>query len=220
MLEAANDAPSAGNIQPCFFYVIVDKNVIKDIYGKVFTQEWAINAPVIIIACTNQNTSESRYADRGRDVYAYLDCAASIQSILLCATDLGLASCWIGDFNMNECKKFINSEEYTPVALITIGYAQSTLIKSSKRPLSSSYKIIGESAIDSIDEGSSSLEIRHCDISHAIFDDVNLYQCKIQNANMFQAKINDVNLKESSIMYSNLENLHITNCLVEGLTID
>lgn len=221
LLDAARNAPSAGNIQPWFFYVAADRAVIQNMHGTVFQQEWISEAPVLIIACANRAASEEHYGERGRDVYAYMDCAAAIQNLLLCATDLKLDSCWIGDFDVAECARFIGREQYTPLALITIGYAKSSLAKTYKKPLSEICQIVGAPTSSELEEEpAAAYEMKCCDLSHAVFEDVNLHQCSIDNANMYQASINNVNLREATIQFCNLEEVQIIDCLVGGLTVN
>lgn len=111
-------------------------------------------------------------------------------------------------------------EKWLSLKLITVGYAKGTLVKAHKKPLSESYSIIGTNILGSIEEEDSSFEMWHCNISNAVFEDVNLHQCSIENANMYQAKFSNINMKEATISFSNLEGVQIVNCLVDGLIIN
>jgi len=53
MLEAARIAPSAGHRQPWHFIVVENKDIIK----KLAKQEWAAEAPVMIVGLADQAAS-------------------------------------------------------------------------------------------------------------------------------------------------------------------
>lgn len=220
-MEAAHYAPSAGNIQPWYFYVVKDRDIIKNMQGNVYSQEWIARVPCIIIACTDKVASEYKYGKKGRDEYSIMDTAAAIQNILLCACDLGISTCWIGDINIDRCGAIVNMEKYSPLALITVGYAEGTPVKSHKKDTSEVYEVIGENEISiPIKDIDPPMSFMHCDMGGTVFNDVNLGECSINNANMYKAKIKDVNLSEAEISYCNLSGLKITDCLIDGLIIN
>ena len=92
LIEAAQSAPSGGNCQPWHFYVITNKKVQAEIKEKACRQDWILTAPAFIVVCIESKRSESRYGDRGRDLYAIQDTAAAVQNILLCAKSMGLGT--------------------------------------------------------------------------------------------------------------------------------
>ena len=60
LLEAAHWAPSAGNCQPWHFYVIRNKELISRIHKEVYTANWILDAPVLIVVCADVTRSQSR----------------------------------------------------------------------------------------------------------------------------------------------------------------
>lgn len=124
LLEAAQEAPSAGNCQPWHFYVIKNKDVISRIHERAYSANWILTAPVLIVVCADIQRSESRFGERGRNLYCIQDTAAAIQNILLCATDLGIGTCWCGAFNESAVTEILNlPKDMRPVAIIPLGYA-------------------------------------------------------------------------------------------------
>lgn len=125
LLRAAMQAPSACNKQPWEYLVIDDEKVIDSIapIDKHFVL--ATKAPLVIIVLGNEKTS---YRSENGLAWYPQDLSASIQNILLQATELGLGSVWIGtypdDVRINGLKKHFNMPEHiTPFAVIAIGYS-------------------------------------------------------------------------------------------------
>lgn len=123
LIDAARWAPSAGNLQPWDFIVIRVKETKKRLSKIAYDQQFIIEAPVVIVACTNPMHSSSRYGLRGASLYCLMDVAFAIQNILLTAHSLGLGTCVIGAFNEEEVKKILGiPDECRPVAIVPVGY--------------------------------------------------------------------------------------------------
>ncbi len=124
VLEAARLAPSWQNRQCWRFIVVQDKETIKKI-SRLNPLTLNINfflqkVPVIIIACANPKDSGHRH---GIDYYL-VDTAIAMEHLVLAATDLGLATCWIGAFDEPMIKELLNiPDEVRVVALTPLGYA-------------------------------------------------------------------------------------------------
>ncbi|NSW91704.1 MAG: nitroreductase family protein [Firmicutes bacterium] len=136
LLDSARWAPSAGNCQPWHFYVIKDKEVISQVFEKVYHTDWILKAPVLIIVCADISKSEQRYKERGRVLYCIQDTAAAVQNILLCARELGLGACWIGAFDETNCADILSlSDNLRPVAIIPIGYSVDEPLAPKRKPI-------------------------------------------------------------------------------------
>lgn len=123
ILEAACMAPTAGNTQPWQFVVVKNPQVKKVLALSALKQFWMTEAPLIIVVCANLKRSESIYGERGETLYALQDTAAATQNILLTATSLGLAGCWVGAFIEEGVVKVLNLSPWVrPVALVPLGY--------------------------------------------------------------------------------------------------
>lgn len=125
LVEAGRWAPSAGNLQPCHFYIVQSRSMLKDMFEKTLNQEpgWQLEAPAAIVVTTEPDVSGQRYGDRGLYLYNIQDSGAATQNIMLAAQSLGLGTCWIGSFNENECSKALGiPERRVPRAIITVGY--------------------------------------------------------------------------------------------------
>jgi len=146
LLEAARSAPSAGNCQPWYFYVISEKALRTEIVQKTCPQAFILAAPVLLVVCADIKRSERRYGKRGRDLYCVQDTAAAIQNILLCAESMGLGACWCGAFDEDKLSKILRlKKEMRPVAIIPVGYPAHTPEPTQRRPLGEIAEFIGQS---------------------------------------------------------------------------
>ncbi len=119
ILEAARIAPSAANKQPYLFYVITDEKLKQSIFS-IYPREWFKNAPVIIVGCINKIEAWVR-AD-GKN-HGDIDLAIAVDHMTLQAADLGLATCWICNFDIVKCKEILNlPDNLEPAVLLPIAY--------------------------------------------------------------------------------------------------
>ena len=124
LLEAAIMAPSAGNCQPWFIYVVKNQKVRQELAKAAFNQGFLVEAPVNIVVCAEPKRSFSRYGERGASLYCLQDTAALVQSLLLMAEGLGLSTCWVGAFDEQAVRQVLEIPEgRRPVAIVPVGYS-------------------------------------------------------------------------------------------------
>lgn len=110
ILESARLAPSAGNHQPCHFIVVKDAETKK----ALGLREWAVEAPVIIVGCTDAALSQN---------WHLVDFGIAFEHIVLAATNRGLGTCWMGRLDNDTIKKTLAIPETIRVVAITpLGY--------------------------------------------------------------------------------------------------
>lgn len=123
LLEAARWAPSAGNLQPWFFYVVTKQKEREMLAKAAWDQRFVAQAPVSLVVCAEPERSARVYGDRGRSLYCYQDTAAAVQNILLAASSLGLGACWVGAFREEEVRLCLAIPPgRVPVAIVPVGY--------------------------------------------------------------------------------------------------
>lgn len=145
IVDAARYAPSAGNGQPWHFYVVLDPDTHHALYERAYPVEWFRDAPAVIVVCVDYTRAESRYGERGRHLYCLQDTAAAIENMLLCITDKGLASCWIGAFDERQCAHVLSlPENERPVAMLPVGYPQQDAPMPRRAPLEKVVTFIDE----------------------------------------------------------------------------
>ena len=137
LIDAARWAPSAGNIQPWEFIVVRKPEIKRKLSIAALHQTFIEEAPVVIVVCANQMRSGRGYGARGVNLYCLQDTAAAIQNMLLAATALGLATCWVGAFREEEAKRALNIPDgVRPIAIIPVGHPAERPMARSRRPLS------------------------------------------------------------------------------------
>jgi nitroreductase len=136
LLEAARQAPSAGNVQPWEFVVLSTQKGKQDVSAAAFDQKSLEEASVVIVVCADEKRAFEAYGVRGKTLFCFQDTAAAVQNILLTACSLGLGTCWIGAFKEDEVRLVINAPLHMrPVALIPVGYPGEAPKARSRRPL-------------------------------------------------------------------------------------
>jgi len=124
ILEAGKHAPTAGNLQPWKFILVVDEDKRKRIAEACLQQYWIARAPVHIVVVAEPQKPKRMYGERGEKMYALLDAAAAIENMLLVAHEQGLGSCWVSAFEDDLLYRELGIPEHAkPVAVITLGYA-------------------------------------------------------------------------------------------------
>lgn len=122
ILNSGMAAPSAGNLQSRHFYVVRDRALMKSLAAAALGQTFIAEASVVMVVCTDHKI-RAEYGNRGEELYAIMDCAASIQNMLLIAHSLGLGACWVGAYDEEAVTKILNiPDRFRPVAIIPYGY--------------------------------------------------------------------------------------------------
>ena len=136
LIDAARNAPSAGNIQPWEFIVIRKPEIKHEVAVASGNQTFIKEAPVVIVVCANEDMSRSGYGSRGATLYCIQDTAAATQNILLTAYAMGLGTCWVGAFREEEVKKALEIPNgVRPVAIIPVGHPTGIPPKHPRKPI-------------------------------------------------------------------------------------
>jgi len=124
ILDAGNMAPSAGNLQPWYFYVVQDSSVKEKLADASFDQEQISDAPTVVVILADPARSNEKYGERGAQLYCLQDSAAAAQNILLAAEGLGIAACWVGAFDERKVQEAVEAPpRLRAVAMICLGYS-------------------------------------------------------------------------------------------------
>lgn len=121
LMEAVRLAPSACNKQPWAFYVVERADKLAGL-RSAYNREWFATAPTVIVACGCHSESWHRAAD-GKD-HCDIDVAIAIDHLTLLATEMGLGTCWVCNFDTAAVAKALDlPDDVEPIAMIPIGYA-------------------------------------------------------------------------------------------------
>lgn len=136
VLEAARWAPSAGNLQPWRFLVVKSAHLRARLAQAAHRQDFVASAPVVVVVCAAPGESARVYGARGATLYCIQDTAAAIENLLLAATEVGLAGCWVGAFDEGAVAEVLRLEpDLRPVALVPLGVPAEAAGTRSRRPL-------------------------------------------------------------------------------------
>ena len=119
LLQAAMQAPSAGNQQPWRFLVINDRGIMEKIPNVHPYASMLPKAPVAILVCGDLSLEKHKG-------YWVQDCAAATQNLLLAAEAMGLGAVWLGVYPMEDRVQGIRTlfslpENFVPFSLIPVG---------------------------------------------------------------------------------------------------
>ncbi len=118
LFEAARLAPSAKNTQDWRFIVVTEKETKRQVAATTNKPEVFEKAGAIIAACSN-----SDYVMRCGQAIGPIDVAIALEHICLQATDLGLATCWIGSFYPEKVRPILGiPDDIAIIELMAIGY--------------------------------------------------------------------------------------------------
>ncbi len=133
-IEAANLAPSPGNLAILRYIIVEDKKQIKEI-SQACQQPFIEQASILVVVCTDSKNVRLLYNKR-TEKYIRQTAGAAIQNFLLKITDLGLASCWVGafsDFTIHNILKIPEDKEIE--AVLPVGYQPKTCKTTQRKKL-------------------------------------------------------------------------------------
>lgn len=120
IIECVRFSPSAVNKQPWQFRVVNDKADMAKLQ-ECYNREWFATAPMYII-CSILHNEEWVRSD-GKH-HGDIDIAIAVEHLCLAATEQGLATCWVCNFDAEKCKQLFSlTDNEEPAVLIPIGYA-------------------------------------------------------------------------------------------------
>jgi len=126
ILEAANSAPSAGDLKAREIVVVKDKKTKESLVKATISgrQKFIAEAAVVLIFFAVPLRSAARYKERGKDLYCLQDATISASFAWLQAVMLGLSCCWVGAFEEDKVKDILKvKEDWRPIALLPLGYS-------------------------------------------------------------------------------------------------
>lgn len=131
ILEAARLAPSAKNLQDWRFVAVTEQATKSRLASVTNRPEVFEKAGVILAACSNN-------ADKmtcGQKI-GPIDVSIALEHIALQATELGLATCWIGSFDAEEVAKTLQiPDDIEIIQLMALGYPADDPKAADRQPL-------------------------------------------------------------------------------------
>lgn len=119
IMECARLAPSAVNRQPWKFLIITSDEA-KEHIRQCYNREWFANAPVYVLCLKDVDGCWVRQED-GK-AHGDVDLGIAVEHLCLAATDRGLGSCWVCNFDVAATKRLFPVDGFEPVAIVPIGH--------------------------------------------------------------------------------------------------
>lgn len=122
IVEAALNAPCAGNVENSDIIVIQDKKTRVEV-GKIENQQfWLSDAPYLLVVVRDNQRLIDLYPGEG-ELYAVQNTAAVIQNVLMMAHFYELGACWVESCDNRVLKEFLGIPENKYVdAVIPLGF--------------------------------------------------------------------------------------------------
>ena len=118
IMDAARLAPSAKNLQDWRFVLVTDEKAKQDLATAACEQMFLADAGAIIVAC-----GVNDYVMRGGQKIGPIDISIALEHIALQATELGLATCWIGSYDAAKVRKLMGIPKNAEIIeLMGLGY--------------------------------------------------------------------------------------------------
>lgn len=123
ILDAANAAPCAGNIQSWRFLIVEDENKKKVIAKAALEQDWIATAPVVVLILSDPSALEEEYNKRGKEVYDVQNATLAAGNLILAAWNYGISSTFVGAFTEAKLRKEFRIPDHAKIyAIIPLGY--------------------------------------------------------------------------------------------------
>ena len=119
IMECVRLAPSAVNKQPWRF-IIVRSDEYKSRLQSAYDREWFRTAPLYIVAMKNNSECWTRKYDE--KPHGDIDVAIATEHLCLAATERGLGTCWVCNFDTDVMRELFPDDDFEAVAIIPIGH--------------------------------------------------------------------------------------------------
>ena len=119
LLECARLAPSAVNRQPWRF-VVVESEEAKARLRQVYNGEWFATAPLYIVCYAHTGRCWTRAADQ--KAHGDIDVAIAAEHICLAATERGLGSCWVCNYDPDLMRSLFPLPDHEAVVILPVGH--------------------------------------------------------------------------------------------------
>ena len=119
IMECVRLAPSAVNRQP-WRWLIVRSEEAKKKLQDCYDREWFKTAPIYIIGMKNVNENWVRRYDE--KPHGDIDVAIVAEHLCLAATEKGLGTCWVCNYDTAKMQQFFPREGYEAVVIIPVGH--------------------------------------------------------------------------------------------------
>ena len=119
VLNAARLAPTASNRQP-FKIIAIHTNGKEQELQTIYPRKWFVQAPIVICVC---GLPANAWVRRDSRKYLDVDIAIVTDYMILAATDIGLGTCFIAEFDATNARKVLAlPDDVEPILFTPLGY--------------------------------------------------------------------------------------------------
>ncbi len=163
ILEAAVNAPTAGNQQLYTIINVTDPELKAQLAESCDHQPFIATAPLVLVFCADCRKWYNTFAKYGCDprkpgvgdlLLAVSDTNIAAQNAVVAAQSLGIGSCYIGDImeNAEQQRKLLSLPKYVfPAAMLVFGYPTPGQLERPKPPRSEMRHIVHENGYRDMD---------------------------------------------------------------------
>ena len=163
ILEAAVNAPTAGNQQLYTIIHVTDPQLKAQLAESCDHQPFIAKAPLVLVFCADcrkwynafrEYGCEPRKPGVGDLMLAVSDTNIAAQNAVVAAQSLGIGSCYIGDImeNAEQHRKMLSLPPYVfPAAMLVFGYPAAQQLERPKPPRSQMCHIVHENGYRDMD---------------------------------------------------------------------
>ena len=163
ILEAAVNAPTAGNQQLYTIIHVTDPQLKAQLAESCDHQPFIAKAPLVLVFCADcrkwyktflEYGCEPRKPGVGDLLLAVSDTNIAAQNAVVAAQSLGIGSCYIGDImeNAEQQRQLLSLPPYVfPAAMLVFGYPEEKQLERQKPPRSEMRHIVHENAYRDMD---------------------------------------------------------------------
>lgn len=135
VLEAANSAPSAQNLQKYEIYLMDNRSKIAEL-EPIAAQEFVSKSPVVLVFCAHMEVEGGKNRRGSSNAFVVEDATIAAAYAQLAVTALGLGSVWVASFDSDKLLELLKAPKtLVPVVLMPIGYPAEDPVPKPRRKL-------------------------------------------------------------------------------------
>ncbi len=146
ILDAALQAPTAGNMTLYTIIDVTDKKLKETLAVTCDNQPFIAKAPLVLVFCADyyrwinvfrKHVDDVRLPSYGDLLLANADAIIAAQNAVVAAESLGIGSCYIGDIteNFEKHRELLNLPKYVvPACMLCFGYPAKSQLERQKPP--------------------------------------------------------------------------------------
>lgn len=119
ILECVRLAPSAVNRQP-WHWLVVESDEAKAKLQQCYEREWFATAPMYLVGMRSTQDNWVRKYD-GKP-HGDIDVAIAAEHLCLAATERGLGTCWVCNYDTDKMQQLFPREGYEAVVILPLGH--------------------------------------------------------------------------------------------------